>query len=61
MYIYISCVNIALKSMNNLNFSGYSKAQHRVVSLQSVGTDRTRSPWGTQIIVFMYTCTSVFE
>ena len=53
------CVNIALKSMNSLNFSGYSKAQHGVDSLQSVDTDRTRSPW--VFVVFMYTCTSIFE
>ena len=48
------CVNIALKSMNNLNFSGYSKAQHGVGSLQSVGTDRTRCPWRTQGIYSFY-------
>ena len=56
----MSCVNIALKSMNNLNFSGYPKEQHGVGLLQSVGTDRTRSPWGTQGIysfyVYMYFC-----
>ena len=41
--------------MNMLTFSGYSKAQQRVSSLQSVSTAGARSLWEGQGIYEFYT------